>query len=98
MATSTILSASPTEYRLHVKAPRYTLVASSIAWWPGWKVERNGARVEPIRINGGFLGFVAPPGELDVRVWYDPWTFRYGAILAGLTIVVLIGIPLRKHV
>jgi hypothetical protein len=98
MATATILSASPTDYRLHVKAPRYTLVASSIAWWPGWKVERNGARVEPLRINGGFLGFVAPPGELDVRVWYDPWTFRYGAILAALTIAVLIGIPLRKHV
>ena len=98
VATTEILSATPTDYRLHVKAPRYTLVVSSIAWWPGWKVERNGARVEPIRVNGGFLGFVAPPGELDVHVWYDPWTFRLGAIVSGLTLAALIGISLRKRV
>lgn len=92
LATSETLEAAPTNYRLHVKAPRYSLVVSSIPWWPGWKVERNGARVEPIRVNGAFLGFAVPPGELDVRVWYDPWTFRYGAILSVLTIVGLFGV------
>jgi hypothetical protein len=86
MATTEILEASPTQYRLHVKAPRYSLIVSSVPWWPGWKVERNGARIEPIRVNGGFLGFAVPPGELDVRVWYDPWTFRFGAIIALATI------------
>ena len=96
IATSEILEAKPTQYRLHVKAPRYSLIVSSIPWWPGWKVERNGARVEPIRVNGAFLGFAVPPGELDVRVWYDPWTFKYGAIVSGLTIVALFGVRQRK--
>ena len=41
-------------------------------------------------MNGGFLGFAVPPGELDVRVWYDPWTFRFGTILAGATIAALL--------
>lgn len=96
LATSEILEAKPSSYRLHVKAPRYSLIVSSIPWWPGWKVERNGARIEPIRVNGTFLGFAVPPGELDVHVWYDPWTFRVGAIVSGLTIVALIAIGIRS--
>jgi hypothetical protein len=98
LATTDILEASPTQYRLHVKAPRYSLIVSSVPWWPGWKVERNGARVEPVRVNGGFLAFAVPPGELDVRVWYDPWTFRFGAILALATVagLIAVGVKLRK--
>jgi uncharacterized membrane protein YfhO len=53
-------------------------------------VKRNGARIEPIRVNGAFLGFAVPPGELEVEVWYDPWTFRFGAIIALATIAALI--------
>jgi hypothetical protein len=90
MATLEILDATPTHYRLHVKAPRYTLIASSVPWWPGWKVKRNGARIEPIRVNSAFLGFAVPPGELEVEVWYDPWTFRFGAIIALATIAGLV--------
>ena len=97
IATSRILDAAPTEYRLHVRAPRYTLMVSSVPWWPGWKVERNGARVDPIRVNGGFLGFAVPPGELDVRVWYDPWSFRLGAIIALATIAALIAFAVRQR-
>jgi hypothetical protein len=95
MATTEILQADPTDYRLHIKAPRYTLIASSVPWWPGWKVQRNGARIEPVRVNGGFLGFTVPPGEVDVRVWYDPWTFRFGSIVALATILGLVAFRLR---
>jgi Bacterial membrane protein YfhO len=90
IAETRLLEATPTSYRLHIKAPRWSLIASSIPWWPGWKVERNGARVDPIRVNDAFLGFAVPEGELDVRVWYDPWTFRIGAIVSLATILALV--------
>jgi uncharacterized membrane protein YfhO len=90
IAMAKIVEASPTSYRVHVKAPRWSLIASSVPWWPGWKVERNGVRVDPIRVNGAFLGFAVPEGEVDVRVWYDPWTFRLGAIVSLATILALI--------
>ncbi|HEX8619025.1 MAG TPA: YfhO family protein [Thermoanaerobaculia bacterium] len=98
LAVTTIKEASGREYRLHVKAPRYSLVASSVPWWPGWKVERNGARIEPIRVHNAFLGFAVPPGESEVRVWYDPASFRYGAIASLATIAALVayGVWLRK--
>lgn len=92
VATAEILEAKPASYRLHVKAPRYSLIVSSIPWWPGWKIERNGAPAEPIRVNGGFLGFAAPAGELDIHVWYDPWTFRLGAIISLATVAALFAV------
>jgi hypothetical protein len=36
-----------------------------------------------------------PAGELDVRIWYDPWTFRFGAILALVTVVGLIAVGMK---
>jgi len=94
IASVEMLDASPREYRMHVKSPRYSLIVSSVPWWPGWKVERNGARVDPIRVNGGFLGYAVPEGEMDVRVWYDPWTFRFGVIAALATMLALVVVGL----
>ncbi|HET8774921.1 MAG TPA: YfhO family protein [Thermoanaerobaculia bacterium] len=89
LAVAKIVSAEPTAYRVHVSAPRWSLVVSSIPWWPGWKVVRNGARVEPVRVNGAFLAFAVPPGETDVQVYYSPWTWWVGCGLAALGLLIL---------
>ena len=94
IATVEMLDAHPRDYRMKVKSPRYSLVVSSVPWWTGWKVERNGARIDPIRVNGAFLGFAVPEGEMDVRVWYDPWTWRVGVIASIATAIALIGFGL----
>ena len=97
VAKAEIISASPTDFTLHVRAPRWSVIASSLPWWPGWKVERNGVIVEPLRVNGAFLGIAVPPGELDVHVWYDPWTFRFGAIVAAATLIALVTYGVRRR-
>jgi hypothetical protein len=89
VAFARIVEGSPTDYRLRVDAPRWSLIASSIPWWRGWVVTRDGERVDPIRVNGAFLGFAVPPGRTDVRVHYAPWTFYAGA---GIAIVTLFGL------
>ena len=58
-----IVEATATDYRLRVDAPRCTLVASSIPWWPGWHVTRNGRELEPQQVNGTFLGFDGAAGR-----------------------------------
>ncbi len=89
LAVARITSASATSYRVRVSAPRWSLVVSSVPWWPGWKVVRNGKRVDPVRVNGAFLGFSVPPGEADVHVYYSPWTWWVGCALAAAGLLVL---------
>ncbi|HSP16979.1 MAG TPA: YfhO family protein [Thermoanaerobaculia bacterium] len=96
-ATMQIISASGTDFHMRVQAPRYTMVVSSIPWWPGWKVTRNGKSVEPLRLNGTFLGFVVPPGTNDVHVWYSPMTFWAGLWVSIATIVALIVNPIVRR-
>ncbi len=96
IATVEMLQATPRDYRMKVKSPRYSLVVSSVPWWPGWKAERNGARIDPIRVNGAFLGFAVPEGEMDVRVWYDPWTWRLGVIASLATVIGLIAFAVLR--
>lgn len=99
VARAQIRAAKPTDFRVHVSAPRWSLVASSIPWWPGWKVERNGRKIDPIRVNAVFLGFAVPPGESDVRIWYSPWTWWAGVALALATMIALIttAVVLRRR-
>jgi hypothetical protein len=95
LATAQIVSAKPTDYRLKVNAPRWSLIVSSIPWWPGWKVTRNGESVKPMRVNAVFLGFAVPPGTTDVRVYYSPNSWWVGVGVALIAAVALLLYPSR---
>jgi membrane protein YfhO len=88
VATLKLLQAKPTDFRMRVQAPRYSLIVSSQPFWPGWKVVANGREVEPLLADGAFIGFTVRPGTTDVRVYYDPWTFKLGVALAAATILI----------
>jgi hypothetical protein len=96
-ASLQILSASDTDFHLRVHAPRYALVVSSQPYWPGWRVERNGRSVDPLPVNGAFLGFTVPPGDWDIRVHYAPLTFYSGLAASLITIAVLIALWFRQR-
>ena len=88
-ATMRIDRAEPTDFRLHVSAPRYTMIASSTPFWPGWKVVANGKTLRNVEINGAFLGFVVPPGQSDVRIYYSPMSFKVGVAMSLATLLIL---------
>jgi hypothetical protein len=89
LAAARVVESGPSSYRVAADAPRWSLVVSSIPWWPGWKVERNGQSVAPIRVNGAFLGFAVPPGHSDVRVYFSPWTWWAGLGMAAAALAYL---------
>jgi uncharacterized membrane protein YfhO len=76
-------------YELRVDAPREAEVASSIAWWPGWRVTLNGRTLRPRILYGAFLGFTIPPGAGTVRVRFVPVSFWGGVAVSLLTVGVL---------
>jgi len=75
-------------YELRVDAPRETLVASSIAFWPGWYITHNGHALTPRLVHGAFLGFTVPAGQGVVRVRYAPLSFWGGVAVSLLTVAV----------
>jgi hypothetical protein len=89
VALARIVSATPTDYRIRATAPRWSLVVSSIPWWPGWKVSIDGKRVQPLRVNAVFLGIAVPRGGHDLRVWYVPLSFWAGVWVAMGTVLGL---------
>lgn len=74
--------------RARVVAPGPTLVASSQPAIPGWRVEVDGRRVEPLSIHGAFLGVAVPAGDHRVEMLYAPVSWRVGLGLAGLGLVL----------
>jgi hypothetical protein len=88
-ATLQITSATATDFRMTVNATRWTLVVSSEAFWPGWRVTTGDRTLEPMQVNGPFLGFLVPPGRSDVRVVYDPISFKIAVAVSLLTIATL---------
>ncbi|HJQ39421.1 MAG TPA: YfhO family protein [Thermoanaerobaculia bacterium] len=87
--TTTITAWRGDAYDLRVDAPHPTQIASSIAFWPGWRILYNGRALRPQRVNGAFLGFTIPAGSGVVRVRYVPFSFWGGALISLLTIAVL---------
>jgi hypothetical protein len=67
------------------------------SWCPGWSARVNGRPQEALRANGGFQGLWVEPGRSSIELTFDPPGLKTGAILSGLTallvIVLLIGRP-----
>ena len=89
-ATITCRTHGPTDFRLRVAASGPALVASSQPAMPWWQVRVNGEPVQPVRINGAFLGFWVPGGVADVSVRYRAQPFRVavGVALAGFAVLI----------
>ncbi len=94
-ATITCRVHGPTDFRLRVATSRAAVVASSQPAMRWWEVHVNGRTVQPVRINGAFLGFQVPAGVSDVSVRYRPLPYRVAAGLA-LAAAIALGIGARR--
>lgn len=97
-ATVTCRAHGPTDFRLRVAAAQPAIVASSQPAIHWWQVRVNGVPVDPVRINGAFLGFRVPAGVSDVSVRYRPLPYRVSLGVALLSAVVLALMAGRQHV
>ncbi|HEX6737273.1 MAG TPA: YfhO family protein [Vicinamibacteria bacterium] len=80
------------EIRLAVTAPGPAIVALSDAFYPGWKAWVDGRPAPVLRVNHAFKGVAVEGGRHAVRLRFDPWRFRAGAWISGLTALMLIAL------
>jgi hypothetical protein len=91
-ATVKIMKARGDAYELDIEARRETIVESSIARYPGWRIDPPFKR---LTVHGALLAFVVPKGHSHVHVRYVPRTFWFGTAISLLSLGALI--PLRRR-
>lgn len=73
----------PNGFDLVTESDEGALVASSVTRVRGWRAAIDGEPVEPVTVNGAFLGVRVPPGVHGVELVYAPAGWRWGWVLCG---------------
>ena len=78
------------EFRTRTSS-RSVLVLSQI-YYPGWKATIDGAEVPVYPVDYALTGILAPEGEHTVTFFFQPRSFRVGAVLSLLGLCITIGL------
>ncbi len=96
--TVRVISYQNNSTTLEVQTSGWALLASSDAFWPGWRAYINGKREPPVTVNGAFVGCFVPPGRQIVEFRYRPAEFDTGLRLTGAALLALaLAISLRIY-
>lgn len=72
--------------RMNVSEGRW--IATSIPYDKGWRVLIDGAEIEMVKVNCGFIGFYLPIGEHYITFQYAPVGLLEGLIVSVITFIV----------
>ncbi len=74
------------------------MVVMSETYFPGWKATIDGNATEIREVYGALRGILAPQGRHEIRMWYRPQSFIFGAMLtfAGVLGICALGLAERK--
>jgi hypothetical protein len=89
-ATVRVTRYSGDSYDLQIDATRATTISSSVGYWPGWRITRDGQRLAVRVVDEAFVGFEVPAGRSVVRLRYFPLSFWGGAAVSLLTAALLL--------
>lgn len=66
------------------------LYVTNIPYDKGWTLKSNGEKIDMIKVNGGFIGFIAPEGVTTYKLSYFTPNLGKGAITTGVSILLLV--------
>jgi uncharacterized membrane protein YfhO len=73
-----------------VSQPGYLVRAYT--YYPGWRATVDGRPTEILRANYAFMALPLGPGEHRVELRYRPVSLTFGAVVSGLSLLVVIGV------
>jgi hypothetical protein len=77
------------EQQVDACGPGYAVLGD--AWFPGWQVEVDGVRAEPLRAFGFLRAVAVTAGRHRVEWAYRPWSFRAGAAISLVALLLALG-------
>jgi membrane protein YfhO len=87
----------PNEIDLQVIAGQPGYLILSEVYYPGWTATVDGQLVEVLRANSLFRAVPVPAGSSQVRLTYDPLSFKLGLAISSLTFLILAGSTFLPH-
>ena len=89
--TVTTLTYAPQQIIFDVNAPADGLLIVSENFYPGWRATIDGQETEILRANLTLRALPIRAGQHRVEMWYDPLSFKIGATLSGITLLLCVG-------
>jgi hypothetical protein len=77
-------------FNIDVGTPTGGLTVSSVSFTRGWRLLIDGRPAPLLRVNGAFLGFLAPPGRHLAVLDYQPAGWTWGLRLCGTTLIAIL--------
>ena len=84
-----VVDEGPNALRVHVRAPAGGWLVLAEAYAPGWSATVDGRPAEIHRADGGIRAVALPPLVREVMLVYKPMSFRWGAMLSSIAVVLL---------
>jgi len=100
LGTAKVTRRTSTSVRIEVDARERCVLFLADQYFPGWKVQIDGAEGEIFPAYHAFRGVIVPEGKHTVEFRYEPWTFDAGRAISiascvcGLAVGV---VALRRH-
>jgi uncharacterized membrane protein YfhO len=84
-----IVAYAPQEVKIKTQSSREEILVFSDAYDPGWKALVDGKKTKVYRANYNFRAIVLPAGEHLVNFVYQPFSFKLGLVVSGITLTGL---------
>lgn len=85
------MARQPERISLEATTPQDGYLLVSENFYPGWRATVNGQPTEILRANLTLRAIPIRAGQQRVEMWYDPLSFKLGAVISAVTILLCIG-------
>ena len=88
---ATIVTDRPGNLVVETHCTAAQLLVTNESFYPGWMALLDGDETKLIRVNGDFMGVLAPAGRHEIRLEFRPESLRIGRLLScfGLGLLVV---------
>ncbi len=86
-----IVSRSAEKMTLDVNTPADGLLIVSENFYPGWRAIVDGTPTEILRADISLRAIPVRAGQHHIEMWYDPLSFKLGAMISAITLLGCVG-------
>jgi hypothetical protein len=83
-------------YELRTQSNAPAVIVVSQMYYPGWKAMVDGAATQVYPVNVALTGIIVPAGAHDVRLFFQPMSFRIGLLVSLASLGVMCLLLIRR--